>query len=108
MGEQQHTPGPWTIETPMGEETPWIVEAGKQSYEWHCIAIVPIEPEDEDDLPIPQARANARLIAAAPELLGALTDLLASWSTESGWMNNDLVADRARAAIAKATGASNA
>lgn len=70
--DAKHTPGPWTIETPMGDDDPWIVEAGKQSYEWHCIAIVPCGQEDEDDLPVVEARANARLIASAPTLSAAL------------------------------------
>lgn len=91
----KHTPGPWTIETPMGEETPWIVEAGKQSYEWRCIAIVPVKPEDEDDLLVPEARANLRLISAAPDLLAAILN-----SDDAHWT------PAMRAAIKKATGAS--
>jgi hypothetical protein len=54
-----------------------------------------------------EALANARLIAAAPELLEALTALellfapCVSDSTQSDWI------DKARAAIAKATGSAS-
>lgn len=48
-----------------------IVEAGKQAYEWKFIATVPLSTDD-DEFSWPTAKANARLIAAAPELLAAL------------------------------------
>lgn len=73
----KHTPGPWTIETPMGDENPWIVEAGKQAYEFRCIAIIPCE-RDGDEIPIPEARANAALMVAAPDLLAAAMKLEAA------------------------------
>ena len=49
--------------------------------------------------------ANARLIAAAPELLEAL-DLMVSTATDGGWPTASIVI--AQAAIAKARGATNA
>lgn len=68
----RHTPTPWCVETPMGDETPWIVEAGKETYEWRCIAMVssddPINSEDRDPVkPIlePEAAANAAFIVRA-------------------------------------------
>jgi hypothetical protein len=61
--------------------------------------------------PSPMGEANARLIAAAPELLDALTNLylvaqeqLDQSATHDGLTNCDWLA-RCRAAIAKATGA---
>lgn len=54
------------------------------------------------------AEANARLIAAAPDLLDALEDMLSChcdldfYDTEAS--EKDAVADAARAAIAKAKG----
>lgn len=72
----KHTQGPWTVETPMGDETPWIVEAGKASYEWRTIAIVPMPEDGEaDEIPAPEARANLRLMIAAPDLLKALQEI---------------------------------
>jgi len=77
-----HTPGPWIVEDPLGPEALWIVEAGKQTYEWRCIAMVcqddPTNDEDRDPVaPITEAEqiANARLIAAAPDLLKALEEI---------------------------------
>lgn len=49
--------------------------------------------------------ANARLIAAAPEMLEALQAFVGAWPTiKGGTLNGDVVCDLARAAIAKATG----
>jgi hypothetical protein len=60
--------------------------------------------------PSPMGEANARLIAAAPDLLAALRDLLSraeieldQTATHDGIANCDALA-RCRAAIAKATG----
>jgi hypothetical protein len=112
----QHTPGPWAVETPMGESAPWIVQDGKQAYEWEPIAT--LGDCTEDDLPKRSKaqktiEANARLIAAAPELLEALEDLLriaALWEILDRGKNIDLdssdAARAARAAIAKARGES--
>ena len=62
----KHTPGPWAVEGPMGEDHPWIVEAGRPTYEWRCIASV---TADGDEIGPLEGMANARLIAAAPDLL---------------------------------------
>jgi len=83
----QHTPGPWSFTV--------SAESGGNPSAWNIIApcggVVAETGSGTDD-------ANARLIAAAPELLAALQNILAA--------NPDLaeVADEARAAIAKATG----
>lgn len=65
------TPGPWTIEDPMGPDNLWIVEAGKETHEWRCIAMVPCDGED-DSVPKREASANAKLIAASPRTCNAL------------------------------------
>lgn len=81
----QHTSGPWRV----------IENA-------HIDAIQVMAPSDGDRVCTVTSRsesaANGRLIAAAPELLAALQNILTA--------NPDLaeVADEARAAIAKATG----
>ena len=55
----------------------------------------------------PEAEANSRLIAAAPELLEALKEVVTHWADETD--ENDWPEfDRARKAIAKATGKDNA
>jgi hypothetical protein len=57
-----HTPGPWDIHDPSG---------GGSSNNWICadgLYIAEVDGEREE------ADANARLIAAAPDLLAALKD----------------------------------
>jgi hypothetical protein len=112
MSEIKHTPGPWTLETV-------TTSVGI------CHKIGPFPPKNQSEKlrhaclyadypstsnPVDQELlANARLIAAAPELLEALI-----WVKEQGWLKYvqrlkqnaehcDNV-DRALAAIAKATG----
>ncbi len=63
-----HTPGPWAVENPMEHELS-IVEADKPTYEWKFIATVPYGGRNDGDFSRPTADANARLIAAAPDLL---------------------------------------
>lgn len=97
-----HTPGPWEVESPMDGEL-WIVEAGKQAYEWRVIAGCPF-PDERSDIPRKQVEANARLFSAAPDLLIAL-----SWfindidGTHTVMVDFDANVTRARAAIEKAT-----
>ena len=61
-----------------------------------------------DDKRIPGVMADARLIAAAPDLLEALRGMFAMWRSvcrAQGWEPEHLAeAVRAQAAIAKATG----
>lgn len=61
------TKGPWTVEEPMDHEL-WIVEAGKEAYEWRVIAGLPW-PSEKGDISRPEVKANASLISAAPDLL---------------------------------------
>lgn len=79
-----HTPGPWTVERPMDFELS-IVEAGKQTYEWKFIASIPLRDFDmpEMDFHRAQAQANARLIAAAPDLLAACRALLGAVNVDT-------------------------
>lgn len=76
----QHTPGPWArngnlIEGPDGETVAYVTAYNTMT---------------------PQQKANVRLIAAAPELLAALENVMANPTTFSF--------EPIRAAIAKATG----
>lgn len=99
----KHTPGPWEVTQIdcLGNE---IVEYGNvRPVNRHMFG-------HETSLPIadfylwdmPEQRANARLIAAAPELLEALEELLAA--TQHLDQCHQATADKARAAIAKAKG----
>lgn len=101
-----HTPGPWEVAhcgydvcTQLGA----INTFGEES------------PEDEGwtiascafgKLPNAECKANARLIAAAPDLLAALEEIV-MLARIGQWYNEDLARDKiaaAKAAIAKANG----
>lgn len=96
MSERKHTPGPWKL------------EVGDHSHRYSLVT-------DEDDRTIhykygsgtaydaEKDEANARLIAASPEILGALTEIVASFGKPIPHSESAPI-QRARAAIAKATG----
>ncbi len=100
--EAKHTPGPWSItNTIMGsaETTVWpsaVVAAPYGSVDTVCdFSFMTNKPHGEQ-------QANARLIAAAPELLAALRAMI-----ERAEWHGDKDADGlcgARAAVAKAEG----
>jgi len=98
----QHTTGPWRLgKDEMGElHTVWGAQAG--------VAITSVFDNvfGPDCPPQAEATANARLIAAAPDLLDALRWLLAFWRPGSDHDTDEvrLAVAAARAAIAKATG----
>lgn len=73
------TPGDWEVEDPMDHEL-WIVEAGKQAYDWRVIAGLPL-PDERKDIPRKQVKANADLIALLhnnmPTILTALRSIAA-------------------------------
>jgi len=88
-----YTPGPWHVSF-HGSENCWIVDAGKES----AIAKVTKYQDDANT-----QQANFRLIAAAPELLEALQELLFLYEHDEG-CREITEYKRAKAAIAKATG----
>ena len=71
----EHTPAPWDVEDPM-EDSLWIVPGGKQTYEWWPIAVCSMPDEDDHLFTSAEVRANAALIARAPDLLAENTRLL--------------------------------
>jgi hypothetical protein len=90
--EQTHTPGPWEVDLDNREDD----EAGE------CIAIVkeghgyiagihilPTADEYETIKFTDEDRANARLIAAAPDLLAALKELLARADSRFNYSHYD-------------------
>jgi hypothetical protein len=96
----QHTPGPWTVERLAGKKGEKYVWMGGEYMGGHAIATV------HDRIP-ERAEDNARLIAAAPELLEALQGMLANAPAPKG-IGKDysyiLYREAAKTAIAKATG----
>jgi hypothetical protein len=117
--ETQHTPGPWKVDTFLddmgdhkaGEDTGEIrayscTHNGEDFY-LQSIATTTLnfwrdeakkDSQNRAEM-IEQAKANARLIAAAPELLAALEAVLTSPQDFSARI---ATIDQARAAIAKA------
>jgi len=93
----KHTPGPWQAHRHESTDTYTIHVAGRC---WETWAVAHVGDCTQDE-------ANARLIAASPELLEALNSLTAmaeAFPTELHEKHPDVVA--ARAVIAKATGES--
>ena len=91
----QHTPGPWVTDRNQHGECHVMDEFG--------IAIADMAVDYSSIKKIEEHEANARLIAAAPELLEALKDMLDGHEDAcTGY--GEGAADKARAAIAKATG----
>jgi hypothetical protein len=79
-----HTPGPWTVAGESGDYFPTLA----------------------DYSPIPATEKNARLMAAAPDMLNALLDLVALLpdpELDADEVQREYVL-AAKAAIAKATG----
>ena len=108
MGEFKGTPGPWEVcngadvFTRLGARNASGAVAAKNDG-WH-IADCDMGPsstgEGEADIPHAEKRANARLIAAAPELLEALESVLENCLDSEGLA---AAYAKARVAIAKAT-----
>ena len=99
----QHTPGPWIGAGPsFGDQFPRYTteittEDERYGDGYIQICELPFHHHDEEN------EANARLIAAAPDLLEALKEMLDSHEDVcTGY--GEGAADKARAAIAKATG----
>ncbi len=118
MSEMKHTPGPWTY----GD---WITGKHGDSGNSVWVEVWNIEADGSKGLPFIACKhhdqvANARLIAAAPELLEALQEAKAAleWCVEQGggpacehesggvvcFCKENKAISSARAAIAKATG----
>jgi hypothetical protein len=91
----KHTPGPWGYFCHHTEGS-WHIGANPTTY-------AKGDPTIANLGQIGDQEANARLIAAAPEMLEALRGLLSE--TEDGIATCPLTRIRARAAIAKAEGA---
>jgi len=91
MNETKHTPGPW--------ERQGIAIGSETGSAFDAICYLDILSRDRE-----QREANARLIAAAPDLLAALEGMLARYASHESGQNDQNEPAAARAAIAKATG----
>lgn len=111
MTDRKHTPGPWKKvkfsedqwRCPMREDSMTTTGRLIHSEEGEAVAMaVTAYPSWTDEEKEAELEANARLIAAAPELLEALKGLL-NYENLGAYARSD-VRKQARAAIAKATG----
>ena len=101
MSEIKHTPGPWD----------WVGRDLESNSPTHCEAVIQTGVDCGSycygGMPVLQiSDADKRLIAASPDLLEALQDLI-GWVPSSSHWHTDApmkTLERARAAIAKATG----
>ena len=92
----KHTPGPWNVSEEFDGTS---IKAGM----FHVTHTIQACGFHEPDVDKAVTQANARLIAAAPELLDALNAMLTHMGMdEDEW--NKVTFNQARAAIAKATG----
>ena len=102
MTTTKHTPGPWEI----GDIEDGWVEIDSRISNIHHLGLAKVVWKMEDDEKTPRCEANARLIAAAPEMLEALEFFVERFSP----VEHELIfskrhaLQKARAAIAKATG----
>ena len=104
----QHTPGPWMVPHFARDDVCCNCAYVFSESQVGMGSICTIDHGDENE-PLEIAKANARLISAAPELLEALQLLIhevdesaVAGATVYGWK---AATDKTRAAISKATGA---
>ena len=91
----KHTPGPWEV---VGGT---IIQTADERRKW--VAEVPAASSIHETFITD--RANARLIAAAPQLLEACEEALSFTKTMDGWAGRESTTSRClRAAIAKSKG----
>jgi hypothetical protein len=100
MQQTTHTPGPWR-HTDAQSHSPADIQY-EPAVIWQCITPVAVAHYGGAYPTETQANANARLIAAAPDLLEALQALIATRVPGAGSKSPEWIA--ACAAIAKATG----
>ena len=101
----EHTPGPWRVEPKRkihkcGAEFVWVSGIESDTRCWGrfarvCVRLSGMDEDDQDGI------CNARLIAAAPDMLAALEEVAHAY--ENGGMIEPI--QKAIAAIAKARGA---
>ncbi len=105
MTKTAHTPGPWKVSRPVSITIGFNSEAhyvrGNADEGW------PVVANTKTDLPREEQLANARLIAAAPELLEASKEFLAYFTNDGGnksqeWLKT--VRQNLKQAISKSEG----
>jgi hypothetical protein len=88
----KHTPSPWNL----GTETLIVRSSNRESHIADCGISYSLSDSE--------MKSNARLIAAAPELLEALEAMLAEMQVWESELGEHPAATKARAVLAKAKG----
>lgn len=112
MSDTKFTPGPWSFSRweQFGDTRFYVAQADGAPYTPNYSDVATLIAETVSGERVAVQEANARLIAAAPELFEALRDMLGGWKYIRsahgdlygvGW---DRAQEKAVAAIAKATG----
>ena len=100
------TPGPWVFESQRGskqEHCFWgVLQKTEQAYRGEVCSIS--DAAHIGGITEEEALANARLIAAAPELLEALQIMVKQFTKTPSTLADTEARGKAHAAIAKATG----
>mgnify|MGYP001590670855 CR=1 FL=1 len=99
MGVTSHTPGPWAVGS--SDSPGYMGDLPRGSYYVADGRERVVAEIDSCGEPLPCLMADARLIAAAPELLVALEALLLSCDSDADWGRAQ---SQARSTIAKAKG----
>jgi hypothetical protein len=92
------TPGPWSARMQVssrGDNLGWIIEHKNGRIVWSSYSMA--YPNAGEQSPYPIGGANARLIAAAPDLLAACQDALAA-GNDGDWQSAEKVL---RAAVSR-------
>ena len=97
----KHTPGPWSLSDSFDRVERRVKHGDNPPLVWGIAS--GINSAHPDYMPRAEQIANARLIAAAPDLLAALYSIATDPSAIYSGANAH-IGDIARAAIAKATG----
>lgn len=84
MSGVKHTPGPWAVEDPMDHCLTIVANPEAPVYDWKLIATCDWPAEGDHDITSAEMKANARLIAAAPDLLEAAQNAVEEWGMRAG------------------------
>lgn len=96
MTQTTHTPGPWSLRMTGWQTNPAAIYSPRRPGAVACIPARTSVPLDEQS-------ANARLIAAAPDMFEALSNIILSSDANCGDSLANAI-EAARAAITKAKG----
>lgn len=102
--ETKHTPGPWKIAGETADKQSFVYALNESGTNQFWFDIQPGRTDDNQRTSDAELAANARLIAAAPELLEALCEATAWLHAHKHTLCAQSICDQVDAAIAKATG----